>query len=476
MGDLNAYTYNFFTKYNGKISKNSTVQLSAATLQSKWNASGQIPDRAVDQGLIGFYGALDPTEGGTTTRTNVNSQLFTTLKNNDLIKNQLFYSNYTFDLHTNFTFYLNDPINGDQIRQKENRNLFGYNGSYTHISYIGKTKITTDAGINFRHDAINNSELSNTINRYTIISPIKLGDITETNVGVFLSETFKFNEKWSANAGLRFDQFYNKYHNKLASDATLPGIGIYKADANIVSPKLSFNYQANTKTQLYLSSGRGFHSNDTRGVVVTNGREILPPAYGVDFGTIIKPSNSLLLHIATWYMALKQEFVYSGDGGIVEITGATRRIGVDLSARYEPVNSLYLDIDATYAHGRVVDEPNGQDLIPLAPIWTATAGITYKKNNVFNGSLRSRFLSDRPANEDYSLTAKGYFITDAVLNYTQPRYEIGLKVNNLFDTKWKETQFATETRLQGETTAITDVCFTPGTRFLALLSVSYFFK
>ena len=132
--------FNLFTKYNGKISKRSNLSFSATTFWSKWDASGQIPDRAVDKGIIGYYGAIDPKEGGITYRTNLNAQLLTSLDNGDIIKNQLFYSNSHFDLHTNFTFFLEDSVNGDQIRQRESRNLMGYNGSYQHSSYLGKSR------------------------------------------------------------------------------------------------------------------------------------------------------------------------------------------------------------------------------------------------------------------------------------------------------------------------------------------------
>lgn len=470
------YRFNFFSKYKGRVSNSSYLQLSVSTLQSKWNASGQIPDRAVDEGLISFYGAIDPTEGGFTSRSNVNSQLFTTLKEGSLLKNQLYYTNYVFDLHTNFTFFLNDPINGDQLRQKENRNLIGYNSSLTISSSINKAKLTSEFGINTRLDFTNNSQLSNTIDRTVILTPYKLGNITEFNMGLYASESIKFNEKWSANLGLRFDQFFNQYYNKLNTDATLNGIGRYKAQAHIVSPKFSLNYQASSKTQIYFASGRGFHSNDTRAVVVANGKEVLPPATGFDIGTVYKPTSNLLLHCATWIMDLKQEFVYSGDGGNVEITGATRRIGLDVSIRYEPIKNWFVDIDGNYAHGRYKDEPKGQDYIPLAPIVSSTGGVMYKKVKGFNGSLRYRYLSNRPAIEDYSLTAQGYFVTDAILSYIQPKYEFGLKLNNIFNTKWKETQFATETRLQNESASITQICFTPGTKFQALLYFSYSFK
>ena len=278
------------------------------------------------------------------------------------------------------------------------------------------------------------------------------------------------NIRFTLNAGLRYDQFYNRYNNKLATDETLPGAGIYKANAGTLSPKLNLYYQVHNGLQFYLTTGRGFHSNDTRAVVVQNGYQVLPAAYGSDFGTIFKPARNLLINAAVWYIYLQQEFVYSGDGGDVEFSGKTKRFGVDFSARYEPVKALYVDLDVNYAHGRSIDNLKGENYIPLAPIWTSSAGITYTAKNGFNGSLRYRFVGDRPGNEDYSLTAKGYFITDAVLHYTKQKYEVGLTINNIFNTKWKETQFATLTRLKGEAAPVDGICFTPGTPLAARLS------
>jgi len=467
--------FNFFTKYHGKISDNNWLTVSASTLYSSWFASGQIPESAVNEGKVAYFGALDPNEGGVTSRTTVNAQLLTTLGDHDLLKNQLYYSRYKFDLHSNFTFFLVDTVNGDEIRQREARNLYGYNGSYFHEGYMGDVKVTTDFGINARLDATDNSELSHTVNRYTLLNPIKLGDITEFSAGAYISETFKFSHKFTLNAGLRFDQFYYKYNNKLASDTTLKGIGVYKANNNIISPKLNFYYQATDKTQVYLSLGKGFNSNDTRVVVATGGLQGLAAAYNADLGTVFKPVKSLLINTAVWYGYLSKEFVYGGDGGTVDFSGRTQRIGFDFSARYQPVSSLFFDADLNYAHGRSLDDPAGQNYIPLAPVWSSTGGVTYLSKSGFNGSLRYRYLSDRPANEDYSLTAVGYFVNDLVLNYTQPKYEVGVTINNLFNVKWKESQFETETRLRGES-PVDGVAFTPGTKFAAVAHVSYFFK
>lgn len=467
---------NFFTKYNGKISERSDLSLSASTFYSKWNASGQIPDRAVSEGLIDFYGAINPDEGGNTSRTNLNAQLITSFDNGDYIKNQIWYSHYTFDLNSDFTFFLIDSVNGDEIRQREYRNSAGYNGSWHHNSFWGNTKFSTEAGLNARFDVVKNAELSYTVNRKTITNPVKLGDITELNISPYISETINFDEHFSINAGLRFDQFFFRYNNELNDDATLAGTGLYKATANTISPKLSFYYRVNNNVQFYLNGGRGFHSNDARSAVVVNGAGVLPAAYSSDLGTVFKPAKNVLLNAALWYIFLEQENVYGGDGGSVEFSGRTKRMGFDFSGRYEPVKFLYVDMDVNYAHGRSIDDPKGENYIPLAPVWSSTGGITYTNKNGFNGSLRYRWLADRPANEDYSLTAKGYSITDAVFHYTKSKYELGLTINNIFNTKWKETQFATETRLKNEPVPVNEICFTPGTPFAVTAGVTFFFK
>ncbi len=468
--------FNFFTKYSGKISPSTSLSLTASHLRSKWKASGQIPEEAVDEGLIDFYGAIDPNEGGTTTRTNLNAQFATSLRNGDLVKNQLYCTHYTFDLHTDFTFFLQDSINGDEIRQKESRNMAGYNGSYTHTGSAGGMGLITQTGVSARMDMTNNSELSHTADNTTLINRIKLGDINELSISPYFGETFHFSDRFSIKAGLRFDQFFFRYNNKFAGDSTLRGTGLYKAKDNVLSPKASFYYHPNGTTDFYLTTGRGFHSNDARSAVVVNGEDILPKAYSADLGTVFKPGKAIVINAALWYIYLTQENVYGGDGGTVEFSGPTKRMGFDFSGRYQPVRSLYIDVDVNYAHGRSTDHPKGANYIPLAPVWSSTGGITYLNRNGFNGSLRYRYLADRPANEDYSLTAQGYFITDAVLNYTKHKYEIGITINNILNTKWKETQFDTEYRLKTDPAPVDGICFTPGTPFALTAHISVFLQ
>lgn len=461
---------NLFTKYNGKISKQSYLSLSLSTFNCKWDASGQIPDRAVESGMIGFYGAIDNTEGGKTSRTNLNAQLVTTFKNGSYFKNQTYLTQYQFDLFSNFTFYLEDPVNGDQIRQREkNRSLIGYNGSYHKTGNWGNTQLTHEMGLGVRHDYIKDLELSHTLNKTTVLNRLAFGNVNETDAYAYINETFKFSEKLSLNSGVRFDQFINQYQDHLLANE------LQKANAAIVSPKISLYYHPNKQNQFYINLGKGFHSNDTRVCVIENGREVLPAAYSSDLGMVLKPSSKVLVHAAFWYLWLNQEFVYSGDGAYVEPSGKTERKGFDFSVRYEPVHALYMDVDVNYAHGRMVDEVKGANYIPLAPVWSSTGGITYKSKKGWNGSWRYRWLGDRPANEDYSLTANGYIVNDVVLNYTSTKYELGLSVNNIFNVKWKETQFDTESRLKNETSPVEEIHFTAGTKLAAKLSFSVFF-
>ncbi|HLL95444.1 MAG TPA: TonB-dependent receptor, partial [Spirosoma sp.] len=466
---------NVLSKYHGHVGASTNLTLTGSTFYSKWNASGQIPDRAVEAGLTGFFGSIDPNEGGETSRTNVNAQLVTVTPRNHIIKNQLFYSNYNFELYSNFTFFKEDTLNGDQIRQKEKRNLFGYNGSYSTQTLIGGRNWTTTVGVQYRQDLTNGTELSHTKNRSETLERKTFGDINELNAGIYADELVQVSDRFTVNAGVRFDYFRSQYTDRLP---TIPQTG--RATQAIISPKLNVYYTLNPRLQLYLNTGKGFHSNDARVVVPQNGKEILPAAYGSDLGVIAKPLPKLLINVAAWYMWVAQEFVFVGDENVLELSGRSRRAGVDLSMRYQLTKTLYADLDLNTANPRSIGVENGlsgrdQNYLPLAPRFTSVGGLSLKTGSGFSGSLRYRYMADRPANEDYSIVAKGYFVNDLQASYAKRNYTLGLSVQNLFNVRWKETQFATESRLRGESEPVTEICFTPGTPFFARLSLTYFF-
>lgn len=460
---------NLFGKYVVFSPENNKLSLTVSHFTSRWDASGQIPQREVDNGNISRFGAIDDTEGGTTQRSNFNVEYSKQISDRTSLKTNAFYSHYAFELYSNFTFFLEDPINGDQIKQKEDRDIFGLNTTLSHETFLGNTPLKLTSGVGFRHDLVNDVELSKTLNRKTTLQNIQLGDINQTNMDAFINAAFEFG-KFTMAPGLRLDYFKFLYNDQLQTNYTT-----LSENKALLSPKLNFFYNANPNMQWFLKSGMGFHSNDTRVVVNNQGKDILPKAYGVDFGTIWKPSSKLVLNTALWYLFLEQEFVYVGDAGIVEPSGKTERYGLDLGVRYQFNNWLYFDTDATFTEARSTEDPKGENNIPLAPNFTIAGGLSVTNLGHFSGGLRYRFIDDRPANEANSIVAQGYFITDINANYKIGNLNFGLVIENLFDVAWNETQFATESRLQNELQPVEEIHFTPGTPFFIKGLVSYTF-
>jgi len=461
---------NLLGKYHGVVADNKILTVSLSTFNSKWEASGQIPTRAVEQGVITRFGAIDDKEGGNTSRSNANFILTSITDDGGVFKNQIFFTNYNFELYSNFTFFLEDSINGDQIRQKEKRNIYGYNGSYSKITKMGGKRLKSDVGVQLRYDDIKNIELSQTAQRKQTLNRLAFGQINQINAGVYIDETISLTDRFIVNIGARIDQFQFEYVNDLDSLYTRKSAANY-----IVSPKLNLFYNVNQNLQFYLKTGTGFHSNDTRVVIADSVSNTLPRAFGADFGLFIKPTKRLLINAAAWLLDLEQEFVYVGDAAIVEPSGYTRRYGFDLSFRYQLINWLYLDMDANYTVPRSVNDPEGENFIPLAPTITSIGGLTAKFNNGFSAGVRYRFVGDRPANEVNTVTAKGYSLVDGVINYTRPKYALGLSAENILNVNWNEAQFDTESKLKTENTAVSELHYTPGTPFFIKGSLTFFF-
>ncbi|MBK7555477.1 MAG: TonB-dependent receptor [Flavobacteriales bacterium] len=183
----------------------------------------------------------------------------------------------------------------------------------------------------------------------------------------------------------------------------------------------------------------------------------------------------MLVNVALWALYLESELVYVGDGGVVETSDPTRRMGIDLSVRYQLTKHLFADLDLNLVDGKLIGPPEGEDAIPLAPQFTTIGGLAYKRDRGLNASLRYRHIADRPANETNSVVAEGYFLVDATASYRLPKVEFGASVENLFDVAWNQAQFDTESRLQDEPEPVSELHFTPGTPFFLKGFVSYRF-
>lgn len=458
---------NLFAKYSGLLSERTHLDLSVSTFAANWNASGQVPERALEEGIIDRFGAIDPNEGGNTDRTNVNASLITRLRNEAVVKNELYYVNYGFNLFSNFTFFLEDSVHGDMIDQRDSRNILGYSGSYTQHALIGDLPLRWTAGLGARAD-MSYIQLLHAEER-TVRDTIRSGNLDQVNPSAYLDGTLDLSRRWSLNLGLRYDVYSFNYvedrYDSLSGNRVL----------SRASPKMNWYFQATDNTQFYLRTGIGFHSNDARSVVIGGSGNDLPAAYGADLGSTFKPAPRVLMNVALWGLYMQSEIIYVGDGGTVEINNPTQRLGVDLGLRYQLSKKLYADLDINYAHGRILGVPSNEDRIPLAPEITTIGGLSYKQEKGLNATIRYRFIGDRPANEDNTVTAKGYLLVDAGASYRFTKMEVGISVENMLNAEWNQAQFDTESRLQSEAEPVSELHFTPGTPFYLKGIVSYRF-
>ena len=319
----NFHRFNFMSKYNAWFGTQTQLTVIASSFNSKWNASGQVPDRAVHSGMISRFGAIDDSEGGYTSRSNLNIRFAKQLKNNWKMTDQFYYTHYKFRLYSNFTFFLKDSVNGDEILQKEKRNIYGYNSTASKSWVLGNINVNTELGGGFRYDDVKDIELSKAVKR-NFIASIQKGDVKELNSYLFSNQSFEISKTLAVNGGIRFDYFRFAYKNVQTGENDFN----YQ-DKSILSPKLNFVFSPSSTVKIYFNNGIGFHSNDARLILSSEAKSALPKVFGTDLGIIFKPIKNLVLETALWRMFSQQEFVYVGDEGIIEAGGRTRRIGFE---------------------------------------------------------------------------------------------------------------------------------------------------
>jgi hypothetical protein len=459
---------NLFGKYKVDLSPRDQLKITLSTFSSDWRSSGEIPERAVSEGLISRWGYIDSAQGGNTSRSTAIVRLSSSLPNNLLLENQVYYSRYFFLLHYDETFFADDPVNGDQLRQRESRDLYGYNGKLTHHVYFKDNGDLSSAfGVGWQLNNIYGSSLSHTRDYNDVLQYIQYGDTREMAFNAYLDENYRTGN-WLFNAGARLDYLYFNYMDKL--NPWEPS-----RNKTVASPKLNIAYTVDDHVQLYIKTGKGFHSNDAKVVATNRGLDVLPSAYGTDLGLNWKPVPHLFLNAALWYLYLQQEFVYNGDDGTFTPGDKTRREGFDLSARYQFSSWLFANWDLNVSHARDLQAAKGNNYLPLSVPLSSTGGLYVKLPYGLDGGISYRYLENRPANSDNSLVAKGYYITDLTVNYTRRKFELGLEIQNLFNTRWEDAQYEVVSKLRNEPQPVDDISFTPGMPFFAKLKWAVFF-
>lgn len=445
---------NLFAKVNSRIGRSGTISGSISSFGAGWDASGQIPQRAVDRGEIGRFGSIDSLEGGSTSRTTALLKYESGGDSPLTITGS--YTDYRFRLYSNFTFFAADPIRGDMIEQTDSRSILALKAENDLFYDIAGLPMRTRFGADLRNDDI-------VVGLYHDSARVRLettreAAIRQRQIGPYMEQEIIL--PWAQILlGLRADYFNFDVEN-LKEPGTAPE-GI--AQQFVISPKANIAVPVGKDFALFLNSGFGFHSNDARDVVQEGEERTLPRAFGAEAGVRYETPEGLFAgSAAAWMLDLESELVYVGDAGETEASGRTRRRGIDLEARLRPLRWLTLGLDATFSRGRSVDDPEGENYIPLAPEFTLTADAV-ARFDPFSAALRLRMVDDRPANETNTVRTKGYSIVDFSASCRIGQVDLFVNVENALDAVWNEAQFDTESRLPGEAEPVSELHFTPGT-------------
>ncbi len=428
---------NGFLKYF-RESGDDKFSLTAMAYTGDWNSTDQIPKRAIENGTLDRFGNLDDTLGGNSNRYSLMAS-WDREHASGRTHVDAYAGYYDLDLFSNFTYLLSDPVNGDQFEQKDER---WFVGGEVRREWDFGDKNRFVLGMQTRNDFLNDIGLYNTVARKRS-GTVRQDDVTENNVGLFTSLDYHVNSWFRVQPGLRADVF----HFDVESDD--PANSGSKTDA-IVSPKLNLIFGPWNSTELYLSGGYGFHSNDARGVTLgTDSVDPLVRTYGGEFGVRTEALENVVSTLSLFYLHSDSELIYVGDAGTSEAGPATVRYGVEWSTYWRPNEWLTVDNEMTFAEGELQDV-GSDDKIPGSVPFVWSAGITLGKSEGFFGTLRSRYFSPRPLIEDGSEESRASLQVNTRIGYRKNDWEISLDCLNLLDRDDNDIEYYYPSLLPGE--------------------------
>lgn len=451
---------NAYLRATHDLSPTSRITMTWMSSAGRWNANGLLPARAVASGLVDRFGTLDPTEGGVTTRHLASLRYDARIADDATLDVTTYAQRYDWRLYSNFTFFLDDPVRGDQLEQTDGRWVIGLQAGARFLHrHIGALELETRAGIQSRSDTIANG-LFHDEARHRLDARVDSA-VAQTSIGLYAEERFAYRHWLAVRAGVRIDRLDALVEDHLTQSGPTTVDGT--AGAMLASPKLSIVLAPRAAVQLYLNAGRGFHSNDARGATrATDPATLLVPATSMEVGVRARPIRSFTLTATAYRIDLASELVWAGDAGTTEASGASRRLGLELGGRLNLGRWLFADADATLNRAGYRETAGNGAAVALAPSRTVTAGLSAKAPWGTFGSLRIRHVGPRAATSDGSLTAEGFTVVDAQAGHRVGPFEARLDVQNLLNATWREVQFATTSKLRSDPLPVTEISYTPG--------------
>ena len=442
-----------------------TAQFSVLAMgyHNTWDASDQVPLRAVSQGAISRFGQIDPTLGGATERYSLSGS-YTHIGRSSLQIVQVFGVRSSLDLYSNFTYQLQDPAQGDQFNQREHRTVLGLNAVHKQPWQALGTAHVITAGLQDRVDLVDDIGLHRTRNRQRV-STVRQDDLTESGTGIYLEAESHWTQHVRSVLAVRADA----YTFSVASDNTANS-GV-RTDA-IASPKASLIYAPSDRVELYVSGGLGFHSNDARGTTITvdpssgdKARRVDPlvRSRGTEVGVRATPLNGFRTTLSAWALELDSELLFVGDGGTTEPSDKSRRAGVTIANFYRPTDKLAIDADVSFARARFAHVASNATHIPGALENVVAAGVTWgaAARGPF-GALRLRHFGSYPLVEDNSVRATATTLLNGDAGFQLSSVRVQLSVLNLLNSRARDIQYFYASRLAGEPPGgVEDVHFHP---------------
>ncbi|MBB5367688.1 MULTISPECIES: TonB-dependent receptor [unclassified Janthinobacterium] len=443
---------------------NNGFNVTAMAYDASWNATDQIPLRAVQDGSLGRFDTIDPTDGGKAQRFSLSGAWRRTGDDMSskvsayVIANRL-------SLFSNFTYVLDDPIHGDQFAQPDRRVTSGLNASHTWHRHTETGSSDTTIGLQLQNDNIHNG-LYSTQARQTL-STTRQDHIVESSVGLYVENSTRWSPWLRTVAGVRADA----YRFDVRSDR-LENSG--KANDHLFSPSLSIIAGPWQDTEMYANLGNGFHSNDARGTTITVDPKTAEPvdkvtplvrSQGLELGLRSAVFPGLQTSLSLYRLDFDSELLFVGDAGATEAGRPSRRYGVEFSSYYKAAKWLSLDLDLAYARARSRGERGEDaigDFIPGAIEGVAQLAMTVTPQGPWSGSLRLRYFGPRPLTEDNSVRSSASVGLNGRLAYQIDKsLRVELEGFNLTNRRDSAIDYYYASRLPGEAQPVDDIHFHP---------------
>ena len=459
-----------YRKFNGVLrysqgTRNDGFSLTGMAYRGQWTSTDQIAQRAIDSGLVGRFGTLDPTTGGETSRFSLSGEWAKRWASAQT-KANVWWLKSSLDLWSNFQYCLNDYARsgtcdtGDQFKQGERRQAGGFALSHTVFDRWGAFEVENRIGLQGRIDRLYPVGLYATAGRQTV-GTVREDRVTQRSLGFWAQNETRWTSWFRSIHGLRADAYDFDIDASLAANSG-------RASDQMVTPKLALIWGPWQKTELYLNYGHGFHSNDARGTTIT-----VDPADGTTPVQRVKPLVRTRGHeiglrseplpgwrstVSLWQLDAASELLFVGDAGTTEASRPSRRRGIEWTNLYVLADWLAIDADLAWSHARFRDhDPVVGDHIPGAVTTTANIGLTLDHLGPWFGALRLRYFGPRPLVEDDSVRSHASALTNLRVGYKiDQRTQLALDVYNLFDRQANDIEYWYDSQLRGETAASFD--------------------